>query len=75
MSENFKEILEFADQVFEKFPDRRDSLKIQAGVEWMRRIAEEVGDRWKTTEGGRFRFRRGRKDRADFSGSLIQLCL
>jgi hypothetical protein len=38
-------------------------------------IAEEVGDRWKTTEGGRLRFRRGRKDRSDFSGSLIQLCL
>jgi hypothetical protein len=37
--------------VVEKFPDRRDSLKIQAGVEWMRQIAEGVGDRWKTTEG------------------------
>jgi hypothetical protein len=43
MSENFKKIREFADQVVEKFPDRRDSLKSQAGVEWMRQIAEEVG--------------------------------
>jgi hypothetical protein len=31
MNENFKKILEFADQVVERFPDRRDCLKIQAG--------------------------------------------
>jgi hypothetical protein len=43
--------------VAEKSPDRRDCLKIQAGVERMRRIAEEVGDRWKTTERRRLRFR------------------
>jgi hypothetical protein len=31
MNENFKKILEFADQVVERFPDRRDCLNIQAG--------------------------------------------
>jgi hypothetical protein len=33
MSENFKKIVEFADQVFEKFPDRRDS-EFHDGLGW-----------------------------------------
>jgi hypothetical protein len=33
-------ILEFAGQVGEKFPDRCDCLKIQAGLERMDRIGE-----------------------------------